>query len=471
MRQKWISLGFLCALCMSFFSGCENKNVNYSIDSENGDTQTADDGKKSSLEQFADASVWTEQFETVIDKQGDMRTVDINARVLLPDTKQMSVAEVKEAEFTESYKEKIAKQIFGNGEIFYNDVAHLPKKELEEWYDYYVKGGFGEYDAHLDEKIAAYEKAIVSAGDTYTPVGDFTVNEYLGQIEGATYELTFTERDNLNDAYRPVPHRTKEISLVPKEVGQVCPKEFAGTEYISYNPQYPDELSYVEGNYCGLTEEEARQKAQDFIDLLGLEYSVCAYWEPLLWSGEFGSDITTVPGQDYRAVNGYTFYYDYGIDGVSVVETGDEESYGNLWTKKKESEGVQYSMKARIRLCVTDKGIIQMNAYNPIETADVSANVGLLPIEAVRDSMRDQLLNHVGKLRFAYTNEKEISFDRMELIYFRVRSKEYQNTYSYIPVWRLGEQLSGINPYMPFVDNPLLVNAIDGSWINLFEEM
>ncbi len=473
MRRKWINLGLVCVFSINVLSGCQKKDVNYNVD---GDTQreTAAEGRIGGVEQFADMPRWEEAFETVITKQGDIKTVDINAEISVPDTKKMSVAEVREAVFDEGYIEKMAKQIFGDGEIYYNDVAHLPEKELKAWYDYYVENELGDYDAHLEEKIAAYQKAVANPKDTYTPVKDFTVNEYLGKIEGVTYELTFTERDNLNDPYRPVPHRTKEISLVPKEEEeeQLCPKAFAGTKHISYMPQYPSELSYVTDNYCELTEEEAKQKAEDFIDMLGLEYPVFAYREPLAWSGEFGPDIQTLPAEYGVAVNGYVFYYDYGIDGVSVVASGEEESYVNLYVKKKDSEEIQYSMKARIRLFVTERGVIRMDAYNPIETTDMSAAVGLLPFQTIQDIMRDQLLNHIRKLRFYYyQNKKNVSFDEMALIYFRVRDKENQGTYSYVPAWRLGDRQSGSDSNMINVENPLLINALDGSWINLYEEM
>ncbi len=113
-----------------------------------------------------------------------------------------------------------------------------------------------------------------------------------------------------------------------------------------------------------------------------------------------------------------------------------------------------------------------MDAYNPIETTDMSAAVGLLPFQTIQDIMRDQLLNHIRKLRFYYyQNKKNVSFDEMALIYFRVRDKENQGTYSYVPAWRLGDRQSGSDSNMINVENPLLINALDGSWINLYEEM
>ena len=57
-------------------------------------------------------------------------------------------------------------------------------------------------------------------------------------------------------------------------------------------------------------------------------------------------------------------------------------------------------------------------------------------------------------------------FQRLELIYFRIKDKENEGCYSYIPAWRL----SGGNDYPQYFENPLLINAIDGSVIDFYDE-
>ena len=314
--------------------------------------------------------------------------------------------------------------------------------------------------------------------DDYIPVDGYTVNEYIGTLRGSAYELSFTERTNERDADAFIHHRTKEIAFVPKDVHEICPKELSASEYLHC---FPGTRS-VSGNQCELTEEQAKEEAWNFIDKLGLEYPVFAYSRPLLWSGNFGNDVPTTWTGYYgdMVVNGYVFFYDFGIDDVSVVGYGIEKGYSNLYLKKKDSEPMRYSLEARIQIYVTDEGVIQMNAYNPLETTGVSANVGLLPLDTIYEIMEEQLTDHLAKLRFAYTNfNEEIPLDKMELIYFRVRDEANPGYYSYVPTWRLGELAGTVEtqreqeeePFYPMVKNTVLINAIDGSPIDLFDEV
>ena len=70
-----------------------------------------------------------------------------------------------------------------------------------------------------------------------------------------------------------------------------------------------------------------------------------------------------------------------------------------------------------------------------------------------------------------FEGQEDLILNSIELTYFRVQDKEKEGYYSYIPVWRICRQAKLGNEIMEeTVYNPVLINAIDGTIINLREE-
>lgn len=169
--------------------------------------------------------------------------------------------------------------------------------------------------------------------------------------------------------------------------------------------------------------------------------------------------------------DGYIFYFDAGVDTVSFTQFGTQQTDRNFRKLKKESEEPQYFLKAQIEVYVNDKGVIGMRAYNPVETVSISEGVDLLSLDAVKGIIKDQVTNHYKDFRFKVgvsDSGKYVHFGRLELIYFRIRNKENAGNYSYIPVWRLSGGYD--SDYPKYLENPVLINAIDGSVIDFYEE-
>ena len=59
----------------------------------------------------------------------------------------------------------------------------------------------------------------------------------------------------------------------------------------------------------------------------------------------------------------------------------------------------------------------------------------------------------------------------MDLIYFRIRDEENPGAYSYVPAWRLASVQRDETEHFVECSEAVLVNAIDGSEIDLFHEM
>lgn len=468
-------VGLVLGCVLNSLMGCSGKTVDYDVDGVTENAQEERNDGKKGLKQFADAPAWQKELTTEIGKKGTTVTFQIEADISVPKAEQMYVLEVEEPEFDAAYKEKIAERVFGSEEIYYNDILHLPKEALEERYAYLEENSsaFRSMD-DWEEALAACEEAMENAAeeakDTYTIVDEFTGNEYLGMRDGIQYELNFVERTNERDYYQIVRRRTKEISLVPKNIRQVCPQEFRQSEDLYCKPG----SFQISDNQCSVSEEEAKKKAQDFVDTLDLDYSVCVYARPLLWCEGYDAitqKVLEIQAQD-QVVNGYVFYYDLGIEDVSFVDLGAEESYLSLYNMKKDTEETRYSMEARMEVYVTDAGVIQMKACNPLEITCMSRDVELLSLDTVLDIVEEQLTERAGRFRFNVSRSGEIiRMTGMDLIYFRVRDEKNPGAYSYVPAWRLASVERDDTEHTVKCLETALINAIDGSEIDLFNEM
>ena len=499
---------------MNLLTGCKEKAVDYNIEgatdntqAENSGSNTASRGKKG-LKQFAGKPEWWswdgEDWYVRNAKGEYVETCVIGAEVTVPDAGEMFVVEVKEPKFDAAYKKQLAERIFEDKKIYYYDLAHLPKKDLEKQreecrklrqlaenkIDYnevrYLRRQY-QFDredmegwrGRLDQELLRYDNAEKTAGTAYTPAGEYNADEYLGLYSGIAYELSFSESERVRKIDEG-PYqggvtgehgdflncRGKEIALWANDLSQVCPEEVKELDGLYYRG-----LGLLMDNQCSLSEKEAEELARRFVDKLQLDYSVYTDCETLGWRKGVNSNLETNWRVNFIP-DGYIVHFEAGVGSVSFPQFGTQETDWNFKKMKKKPEEPQYCLKARMEVYVTDQGVIGMRAYHPVETVSISGGVDLLPLDAVKASVRDQLLNHFADFRFKETklddNRRTVFFDRMDLIYFRIRNREGAGYYSYLPVWRLSEE--GFQ-YPKYFENPLLINAIDGSAINFYDEV
>ncbi len=528
-KKKCLFMGIWLCLSINLLAGCKEKTVDYSMgeeaeseQKENGASNTVAIRKKG-LKQFADEESWRENM-IAENAKGEEVPVSIGwYNVTVPDVEEMFVVEVQEPEFDAVYKKQLAERIFGDAEIYYNDLAHLPKQDIEERRErcqavyqlaeeskgvisYSDMEGFAEkcqfdlegaekwkeIDAQnvrdwkgvLEQELLSYDDVIKTAGSIYTPVSGYDVNEYLGTYSGIAYHLSFSECErirregegfvygekNENNCFMNC--RGKEISFFAKDIYQVCPeavKEVEGLYYQAF--KIGSSMGVMPENQCGLSEEEARELAQSFVEELKLNYSVYVNTEPLgWWTGKDWGDINV-----QYLLDGYIFHFEAGIESMSFPQFGTQNTDGFFRQKKTKSEEAQYDMDAQIEVYVNGKGVIGMRAYNPIETLTVSEGVNFLPLDAVKEILLNEISGQFETFRLKFTDGAEIldeegtefvDLSHMELIYFRVRDKENAGYYSYIPVWRL----SGIHYSSGKIENQVIINAIDGSVIDFYDE-
>lgn len=482
--KRLLCAGLISCLALGILTGCgEEETVDYSIEgieeiTENG--EISEDGEidevaASGLSQFEEGEVWKETLTIkMIDSEWDGETVtetdvNVNAKITVPQVEQMSVIEVTEPEFDAEYKEAVAEKFFAEGEIYYGDLPHLPKKEQQELKDYFMGGGeisisyvddymesleWDQYWQDLGEMLNNTEEL----SDTYTPVEEYTINRYTGIYEGRMYNLSFIEATgDIFSSYR----QAKRIKWTVEDLYQVCPEKFKEQEDLTCSPWMRG--SWID-NQCEISEEEALKQAKKFAEQLGLDYPVYSYSRPLMW-GTAPERVTEESESDDWGINGYVFYFDLGVDEISFVSYGVEEEYwGFGWS---ESEEMQYSLQAQLQIYVTDQGVIRVIADNPMEITGVLEGVELLPLDTVKSIMKEAM-NEQSEILLL--DDNRTNFNSMELIYFRVRDKENTGNYSYVPTWRLGYVTKDTVLHETSVRNPVLINAIDGSLIDFHDE-
>ncbi len=417
-RRRRFGAGFICCLGISLLAGCsEKKTVEYGIE---GSTQSvpAKGAAGGNVEQF-DKDWEFEEFRggwESVTKDGEKVELRLgkftdnasDMEVVLPDAEEMFVVEVEEPEFDADFKRRVAKAVFSGGKIYNAD--------------------------------------------------NFNAEQYLGEYEGISYVLSF--QDDNPDKWNC---RSKEISMMPKDIYQVCPQEVSEVEDLCMEDEV--DFGLRDENRCDISEQKARETAERFVNGLGLSYPVCSAVRPLAWrTGRKTADVH----EDYLAY-GYKVFCDIGVDGLSFTEMGAQESYGNM-EQKKDSEEPKYNMKARLEVYVTEKGVIGMKAHNPVEITGISKGVKFLPLENVLEMMREQTMKNPELFRFYQPANIEsgsifVNYGEAALIYFRVRDKDNDGHYSYVPAWRFAQSVFGGR-----MDNSVIINAIDGSVINFYEE-
>ncbi len=479
----------LLGMMVVVLSGCgEEKAVDYSIEGENISQQeseqtvieSADTGKKAVGLLVGEGEIWKESWVSYTGETSEYQgssiplvsDINVNAEVRTPKVEQMSVVEVSEPIFDESYKEMVAKNFFDTGEIYYGTYDKLPKKELEKIrriveerleqkgysYRHYMQ-----YDEGFwPDMTYITEEMIAEAGNAYTPVTKYDSIQYVGKVEDRLYNLTFAQGSESGYS------KDKIITYEVRNMEEFCPEQYK--EDCEINCEAWIKGNWVENN-CTITEEAALEIAEEFVAKTGLEYSVYAFCRPLVWGDAPAySSIIDKNEQDKWYVDGYVFYFDYGLDGVSFANDGTQDDYRDYirYATEEEKDNLIYSHLSRLEVYVTDDGVVKMMARSPLETIKVSAGVELLPFDTIKRVMREALDSNWERLRFDAVAK---DYNGMELIYFRMRDKVNENKYSYVPVWRMSEVMRDEYNNKIDIQNAVLVNAIDGSFVDIYDEL
>lgn len=411
MKKKMI---LLMAVTLGIFclSACSEKDRG----EDTGDTGQKQESS-ADVSQFSDIDGTTWQ-DSWVEKtaSGIAVNVDVNVYTTIPDLKRMSVVEVEKYKFNKKNKKEVLEGIFGK-EIWYYEADKLP--------------GF----VKLKEN-------------------DYKGNQYLGERDGIRFQFTFDTSHEYGE--------NASISMTAYDMKEVAPAAMKECAYLGPQPDFGGGAqksgARVE-NQCKISKEEAEKEAEDFLQKAGFPDLVKTGEGALMWDGmkENGESVE-------RVSDGWYFNYSQGAEGAAFTDSGYESGGVVMVEQDSGDEAADsdsyyhgYSMKCSARVCVTDKGVVDASWDNPIRILSSVPGVKLLPFEAIKKSIRNQMTEYV-EYCYQYRNKKTVIFSNMELVYRRVPDPEDEDKFTYVPAWRLR------NPGA-FRDVVYFVNAVDGSLI------
>ncbi|MDE7436041.1 MAG: hypothetical protein K2N01_09545 [Lachnospiraceae bacterium] len=490
MRRKFglkRCTALLTAGCMAaaVLCGCSDGAVDYSLDTE-GSSEESSGG----LAQFAELSQWTDEWE-ITGADGKAVTFQVDAKITVPDTDAMSVAEVEETVIDGAFKEHLARAFFGEETVYYHDREHLSKEELQEQVEdlenriqvkrddiegyqglIEINKDFPEeverYQEYIQEAqddiqeyeagVADYQNLMSTAPEQYMPADDFgECDEYVAYRNGQKYLFcvyTPESSSKSNQLDMRTYEETVKITLEPEDsIESWKPEELEGkSDWILYTS------ADVEGdvNQCETTKEEARELAERFVEQAGFSHRMCNYAEDIVWCG-FDQNANGSRKNEEYVTKGYVFTFVAGIDGRIPLS-----GFSNYYYDGYQMSDEDYGMQDMISIIVNDDGIARVIIDNPVTVTSAAGNVGLLSFQTVQGIMQAEIQEHPD--RYDLENLKPSNI--MELNYLRVKDGSRDKVYSYIPAWELSYQ--GNTSETRY--HPVYVNAIDGSVIYPWKE-
>ena len=427
-KRKIIVLMFMVTMGIFALSACSGGEAK-------PDGQEKEQKKESSADvsQFADCDgdIWTESWNSKTASGMDF-TAKLNAYMSLPELKRMSTVEVRKYSFNNENKKKLAEGIFEK-DIYYNDDRKLPKSVLKQYVGY-AESSIEYYEDQLKEiregkkessstqseieelikeqrdDIKKFKKLLKNAPKDYQKVqdGNYEGNSFFGEREGTDYILRFESNEETGQGIA--------IDMSSLDSEAVEPDRMKGKRGYFYPGDAGKELE----NDCKMKKEDAEKLAEDFLQKVGFTDLVQEEESVLMWDvWNDPNDISEDPDESFA--DGWVFHYAPGVDGVSFPSFGVEAEYGTalgVVTYK------GYPLNCDIQVSVTDKGVIHAIWFNPVEVVSVTPDVKLLPINNIKNIVKEDmgvLADYLSENGFFLgMSSPSITYNRMDLVYYRV---------------------------------------------------
>lgn len=437
MNKRVLAYGMVLLMVTGLLFGCGKKKVDSEFFQEGTERISTD-----SLAALKNLDTWKDSW-TYVDADGKEQTALVDAKIIVPDIEHMSVIEVERAGNNPDFQTQVMKTFFENGEIYYHDEEHYTKEELTEsieiWEEYKAKAENAEEAAFYDEYIQRYQQMLETAPDDYVKADAFeNCDTYIGYREDIPYTAY------MDEVY---------VSFMAENIKDICPKSLCDFEYVATMEDYKSSTGTMLENECSLSEEEAMQIAESFLNEIGRNRQVCIEIKPLVWYGE------NPDGSKNYVFDGYRISYGTGIDGMAFSEFPDFANYDVAHTKPDIKDTELYNGD-QVTMHITDDGIVDVIMKDPVIIRNESNEVTLLPLDTIEDILKTEISKNSQKYDFTWESE----FDELRLMYLKMKDDTDENVFSYIPVWCLSRQIAEDVYY-----HPVFVNAMDGSVIYILE--
>lgn len=431
-RKKILYIAAVAALSYGLMGCSKDKKVEYVDDeviSTDSDASNIVAGTKLKDRLGVTETSWKEKVETA---DG---TADLKATISVPDVENMYTMLASEKYLTNEDKKRIMEQIVDADSIKQCRDMISTKEDIE-----LILEGFKESEEDSDyDKIdkqyweERYEKAI-SNSDFTEDVGDYSGCAYEGTKGGETYYFSFFSDEE----------RNRSAFVIGRDMDH-C---------ISYG------LYDGEDNICGFTEEEAKKRAIEFCEDMGLPKMQVVNCSALMcFDEDYSFDYSNPDRENNEWYDGYQIDLARDIEGVTALSQcivnfedieGAELSYTDL----------EYS-REYVRISFDSKGLVNMRCTGLLTEGELSNPVPLLGIEQIKDIVRQNI------------SATTAGWHKLELRYLRIKDKEKEDSYCFLPIWRFGADFSGFGMEGEadvHGEWAIYINAIDGSVIDIVKD-
>lgn len=462
----------------------------------------------------SDLAVNYQDYKTTLKDDQLYVTVNVDAKVEVPGSSQMSIFRVKQKAIDQNLLDKVKKELVKDT-VLYDGKAISVKtrsdieQEIQSMKELITstKADTGSYDqASIQTMVDEYQQEISAlqreyenapaevkwseypsdgrlksiadlckgkSGDPYysgikelNPDGDYYYAVSNGQ-DGQYTSLYAQNNKNYGNCLRYSRDRNNYVRVTSVVAGEKCNaglwslEDGISQDSLRVEGVDPAELEAYAGSTFTVSLEDAKQQADALVQTLGLTDFLCES------GGQYGELVAEGPSADtgkwgYRKVN--ILNYMRNIDGVFV----DNENGSKLTDGWKGSEYVKKMWDGEsITVIINDDGIIGFYYNAPIEiTETVVEKSSMKPFDEIKDIFEQMVL--VANARKEPEDAVSMNVSRVILRYTRISEQDRFDTGLLVPVWDFMGTVTEASGKLPEQQEACImtINAIDGSIID-----
>lgn len=431
----------------------------------------------------------------LVDAKGKVK-IHVNANVIIPDAKGVSVQRVERASFTQEQVDTLVKQLIKGDKLISGDDHKMSKSQIQQKIlevqaaianpptgsnaNPKLTGDFGKrmFQSQLDD----LNEQLKTAPDTVTDVpstgklGPMDVNNEgngeklyaLAQSDKGGYESLGVY--NWSDAPGNMVDYASEKNAFSKNMGYFWTKEeIQQSETSGYHTSISSKDIAAMPDIT-TTEDQAKQKADDLIKALGIDNMACYSAEKAYG----GSSDMTVDGSAYINPRKCVWFlrYERAVNGVPATYTT-----WDCMKVEEEAQSAPWSYED-MTFAIDDSGIVGFSWNSPYKiTGTVTENSNLLPFDKITKAFDTMSLVVNAWDGLSEGNQgmtgAEITVNEIRFGLTRITEQNKRDSGLLVPCWDFIGTLTQIierdGQTKRYDDGPipiLTINAIDGSIIN-----
>ena len=493
----------ICAAMFSSMAACQKSPdsslvVNKDLDKLIEDAQNSDTGKVN-IDEIIEQNY--DSYVTTIKNDDLGVTVNVNAKVDIPQTNKLSIFRVEQQSFSQELIDKIRKELLGDSKLYYGGVLSVKTKtdvetEIALWREQMTGPDVtDEFRKECQGKIDALQKEYESAPSNldFSPfssdgklstydimLSKYNGNEYYEWVEMMNpdgkfvYEISDGSDGNYSmfyvqnnpDKSNKLIFRTNSVhyeshngvmvggtSLTPDSTWESYPENYLTSVEYFEEPT----LTPVAGDASETSLDDAIDAANEFLERVGIDSF--KYYEGGLYSEHLRMDHNS-DGTYYGTY--YILRYYRNIEGAFLTQSsGTKTDPGDGYGETKLSWAGEC-----IEFRINDNGIVGFDYNAPLNIVEtVVDNSALKSFDDIKTTFEKMM--PITKASEYYTKVYDV--DRVRLSYSRISEADSFDTGLIVPVWDfLGSYENAEDRYIMGngYGSLLAINAIDGSIID-----